>query len=158
MGENEKTIKLVNELKEKNYTLVGSRYFFTGIEGFTPHDYDFIKIVDKIKIEGKQYIHTHIFGVCVNNIERMNVEELIKYSKNNNNPFIVVSLLIPELCEEIGCNFFNYHKLILPLLKKLPKRYSYYIVIYNSYLKNGKMKLTNEQRQQAYLQYIKYRQ
>lgn len=157
MGENEKTIKLVNELKEKKYMLVGSRYFFTGIDGFTPHDYDFLKIVDKIKVKGERYIHTHIDGVCVNNMERMNVEEIIKYARSNN-IYCGVSLLYPEFCGEIGCNFFNYHKQVLPLLKKLPKRYSYYIVIYNSYLKNGKMKLTNEQRQQAYLQYLKYRQ
>lgn len=157
MEENEKTIKLVNELKEKNYTLVGSRYFFTGVEGFTPHDYDFIKIVDKIKIPDKRYIHTHINGVCVSNIERMNAEELIKYSRTNN-PMLANTFLIPELCEMLGFNFFNYSEIILSLLKKQPKRYSYYIVIYNSYLKNGKMKLTNEQRQQAYLQYLKYRQ
>jgi hypothetical protein len=157
MEENEKTIKLVNELKEKNYTLVGSRYFFTGIEGFTPHDYDFVKIVDKVKVIGKRDIHTHTNGVCVNNIEKMDVEEFIKYSRSNN-PFLGCSLLIPELCDEIGCNFFNYSEHILSLLKKLSKKYSYYIVIYNSYLKNGKMKLTNEQRQQAYLQYLKYRQ
>lgn len=157
MEENEKTIKLVNELKEKNYMLVGSRYFFTGIEGFTPHDYDFLKIVDKIKIIGKRYMHTHIDGVCVNNVENMSAEEIIKYARSNN-PFLGCTLLIPEFCDEIGCNFFNHHEDILPLIKKLPKKYSYYIVIYNSYLKNGKMKLTNEQRQQAYLQYLKYRQ
>lgn len=157
MEENEKTIKLVNELKEKNYTLVGSRYFFTGIEGFTPHDYDFVKIVDKVKIPGKKSLHKHIDGVCVNNIQKMSPEEFIKYAKINSH-LLVCSILIPSICEEIGFNFFRDHKEIVPLLKRLPKKYSYYTVIYNSYLKNGKMKLTNEQRQQAYLQYIKYRQ
>jgi hypothetical protein len=157
MEENEKTIKLVNELKEKNYTLVGSRYFFTGIEGFTPHDYDFVKVVDKIKVPGKKYLHTHIDGVCVNNIQKMSPEEFIKYAKINS-PFLVCAILIPNICEEIGFNFFRDHKEIVPLLKRLSNRYSYYMIIYNSYLKNGKMKLTNEQRQQAYLQYLKYRQ
>lgn len=157
MEENEKTIKLVNELKEKNYTLVGSRYFFTGIEGFTPHDYDFVKIVDRIKVPGKKYLHAHIDGVCVNNIQKMKPEELIEYAKINT-PFLVCAILTPSICEEIGFNFFRDHKEIIPLLKRLPNKYSYYTVIYNSYLKNGKMKLTNEQRQQAYLQYLKYRQ
>lgn len=158
MEENEKTIKLVNELKEKNYTLVGSRYFFTGIEGFTPHDYDFCKIVDKIKIEGKKYIHKHIDGVCINNIQKMEFEEFINCARIPNNGFIVCHILIPSICEEIGFNFFRDHKELIPILKRLPNKYSYYIIIYNSYLKNGKMKLTNEQRQQAYLQYLKYRQ
>lgn len=157
MEENEKTIKLVNELKEKNYTLVGSRYFFTGIEGFTPHDYDFVKIVDKIKVPGKKYLHTHVDGVCINNIQKMEPKEYIKYAKINS-PFLVCAILIPSICEEIGFNFFRDHKEIVPLLKRLSNRYSYYVVIYNSYLKNGKMKLTNKQRQEAYLQYLKYRQ
>lgn len=157
MEENEKTIKLVNELKEKNYILAGSRYFFTGIEGFTPNDYDFVKIVDKIKVPGKKYLHTHIDGVCINNIKKMRPEEFIEYAKINA-PFLVCAILIPSICEEIGFNFFRDHKELIPLLKRLPNKYSYYMIIYNSYLKNGKMKLTNEQRQQAYLQYLKYRQ
>ena len=156
MEENEKTIKLVNELKEKNYTLVGSRYFFTGIEGFTTHDYDFVKIVDKVKVPGKKSLHKHVDGVCIINIQKMDPKEFIKYAKINS-PFLACTVLIPSICEEIGFNFFKVHKEIMPLLKRLSNRYSYYTVIYNSYLKNGKMKLTNEQRQQAYLQYLKYR-
>ena len=78
MEENEKTIKLVNELKEKNYTLVGSRYFFTGIEGFTPHDYDFVKIVDKVKKTKKKSLHKHVDGVCIINVQKMDPKEFIK--------------------------------------------------------------------------------
>ena len=158
MSDELKTEKLVEELKNKNYTLLGSRYFFTGIEGFKPHDYDFCKIVDKIKLEGKKYIRTHIDGVCIFNIQKMDFEEFIKIARIPDNRFMVCSLFNPEICKELGFDFFKIYKDLLPLLKRLPNKYSYYIIICNSYLKNGKMKLTNEQRQQAYLQYLKYRQ
>lgn len=154
--ENPKTTQYVNQLMKDGYILVGSRAFFSGIPGFNPHDYDFVKFVNPNK-EFKFLKHEHINGVCVNQIVKMPIEQLMNYVDNMKSPFITGFYLVPEAAESYGIDWNRDRHLFENHNKLFKGKHEYIRAIYDMYVQNGKMELTKEQLNYAYRLYRNFR-
>jgi hypothetical protein len=144
--------ELVTQLISEGYQLVGSRYYFTGMPGFEPHDYDFLKVIDKSDVF-KHYAHTHYNGCCVDQIVKCPVEELLNWISVHN-PMYCASLMIPEVAEKLGIDFNKHRELLKPLVNQLVgTKWEYHKIIYDSYVENGATYLTDKQRQIAFNSY-----
>ena len=149
------TAEIAKQLKNRGYILVGSRAFFTGMKNFQPHDYDFLKIVNKGK--GFDYhSHSHVNGICRIEIVEMPFKKFYDYAIEKSNytmALAMVGFLVPEVARKFDFDFIRDHKYIEPFLNKLGKKHQYYKYIYNAYLENGEMRMTDEQREIAYKSY-----
>jgi len=154
--EDPKTTQLVQRLKNEGYILVGSRAFFSDMPGFVPHDYDFVKFVAPNK-EFNFLKHEHVDNVCINQIVRMPIQKLIEYMDRMRCPFIAGLFIVPAVATAYGINWLRDYKLLDKYCNKKQKKHAYIRAIYNMYVKNGGMYLTQEQLEQAYKLYKKYR-
>lgn len=132
---------------------MGSCYFFSNMPGFSPHDHDFIELVDTnefltrcIRGHGKDYFF----------FKRKSKEKMIVDALQSSLPMVVGKFLIPEFCKEIGFGVEDL-KQLHPQFEKLDPKHEYEKIIYDSYLENGAMTLTDEQRAAAYDVYLKAR-
>lgn len=67
-------------------------------------------------------------------------------------PMKVGKFLVPEFCEAIGFTIEDL-KIFKNLVNQLDDAHSYEKIIYDAYLKNGKLELTDEQLNRAYKEY-----
>lgn len=135
--------------------IVGSRAFFEGIEGFAPKDTDILELVDNPA--GFKDIRQFKFSnKCVFQWRRMSPEEFIDVTLQRDFPMEVGKFLVPEFAKTIGLTM-EHLKMLRPLIESLDEAHLYEQIIYESYLSNGSFDLSEEQRTQAYVEYIKYR-
>lgn len=137
--------------QEKYYT--GSRAFFDSMEGFTPHDTDYVEFDTNLSCN-------HI--IC----DKQETTFIWKYNKADDIINYILNkkvyhndvclLLIPNIIKEVGMTFDKLPQL-KPLIDKLDDRHKYIEVIYNAYLENGKFELTKEQLNSAYEEYKRER-
>jgi hypothetical protein len=66
------------------------------------------------------------------------------------------SFLVPEFCQEFGITVSDLETL-RTLRDRMDRRHSYLVVIYDAYIENGSMTLTDQQRQAAFEEYKKER-
>ena len=135
---------------------IGSSVFFSK---FT--DYK-IKDIDEMSIQNKWLPD----GICVLNFKKDNKdiflwsplskEQFIKNTLNDNEPLRVGKFIVPEFCEYIDFNIKDY-ELLKPIFDKLDDKHKYEKVIMESYIKNNSFTLTDEQLNNAYKIYKKYR-
>ena len=135
--------------------LIGSKYFFKDIEGFSSKDIDTLELVDNpltfkisYQLSGK--------GKCVFKWKRMTPKEFISVSLKRNCPMELGKFLVREFCEEIGFTISDL-KALRSLRDSLDDKHKYEAVIYDSYIENNGFILTDEQLQKAYNEYKKYR-
>ena len=135
--------------------LIGSKYFFKDIEGFSSKDIDTLELVDdpltfkiSYQLSGK--------GKCVFKWKRMTPKEFISVSLKRNCPMELGKFLVREFCEEIGFTISDL-KALRSLRDSLDDKHKYEAVIYDSYIENNGFILTDEQLQKAYNEYKKYR-
>lgn len=144
---------IINNVSNMNKILVGSRAFFTGIEGFTPHDYDYV-----IFETARTKISTIIYKGCdVFAVPKLSKEELITLFLNSDHRNSLCFFLIPEIIEKIGFCIEDLNK-VKDLVDRLDDKHKYEKIIFDAYLENGKMELTDEQRLKAFECYKKARE
>lgn len=136
--------------------LVGSTYFFKGLEGFKSKDTDRIILVDN-PVGFKNVRQTTGSGACLFEWRKMTSDEFVEFTLQTKLPMSVGKFLVPEFCEAIGFTIKHLKKL-KPVFKKLDDKHKYEKVIYESYIENGDFTLTEEQRLKAYEVYKKYRE
>lgn len=131
--------------------LIGSRYFFTGYDDFTPHDTDELLIVDTEDFKQTRQLRT-TEGCLFLMKKHPSKEAYIDWAIQSASGMVIGKFLIPEFCEAIGFTVEDLPKVKI-LLTRLDSRHKYEEIIYDSYLENGAFKLTQAQRDKAYESY-----
>ena len=135
--------------------LVGSNVFFKDIEGFTSKDIDILEFVDD-PTDFKNVRQFKFPYKCVFQWRKMPIDELIDITLFRNFPMEIGKFLVPEFIKEFKLSIDDLKRL-KPIIAKLDDKHKYEEVIYNAYLENNDFVLTDEQRQEAYRVYNKYR-
>lgn len=131
--------------------IMGSQYFFSCYDDFVGKDIDEIELVDTD--EFKQCRHLNGQGRCLFQFKRQETkDDYIRYALASNLGMTVGKFLVPEFCQEIGFAVEDLPRL-LPLVEKLDDKHKYEEIIYNSYIENNSLTLTDEQRARAYESY-----
>jgi hypothetical protein len=135
--------------------LVGSNVFFKDIKGFNSKDIDILELVDNPT--GFKYQRQFRFkDKCVFQWKRMSPKKFIEVTLQNNTPMEMGKFLVPEFNKEIGFTI-NHLKKLQPLVDNLDDHHKYEKVIYDSYIANNDFTLTEDQLNEAYKIYLKYR-
>lgn len=137
------------------FILVGSTYFFDGMDGFHSKDKDFVQLVDKPN--GFQYVKQTSGSYCLFQWKRMSADEFVEYALAKGPAMQLGKFLVPEFVIEIDFTIAHLRRL-KPLVDALDEKHAYERVIYNAYLENGGFRLTAEQREQAYEAYKQARE
>ena len=135
--------------------LVGSNAFFKDIEGFTSKDIDILEFVDN-PTDFKNVRQFKFPHKCVFQWRKMPIGELIDITLFRNFPMEIGKFLVPEFIQEFKLSIDDLKRL-KPIISKLDDKHKYEEVIYNAYIENNDFVLTDEQRQEAYKVYNKYR-
>ena len=135
--------------------LVGSNVFFKDIEGFTSKDTDILEFVDN-PTDFKNVRQFKFPNKCVFQWRKMPIDELIDITLFRNFPMEIGKFLVPEFIKEFKLSIDDLKRL-KPIIAKHDDKHKYEEVIYNAYLENNDFVLTDEQRQEAYRVYNKYR-
>ena len=135
--------------------LVGSRAFFSGMEGFKSKDYDYLELVENpttFKWRREQSLR----GVCTFQFKKEPPADMVRRTLDCGDA-LVGKFLVPEVAQAIGATVVD----ILPLetlLPKLDEKHEYVAVIFAAVKQNGSFELTDEQRAAAYEAYRQARQ
>ena len=128
--------------------LVGSNYFFSKFPDFKSKDKDIIALQNcRLPVP---CLNMKKDGEDVFFYSKMTKEEWIE--NTNLVPMKVGKFLVPEFCEAIGFTIEDL-KIFKNLVNQLDDAHSYEKIIYDAYLKNGKLELTDEQLNRAYKEY-----
>lgn len=135
--------------------LVGSTYFFAGIEGFKSKDIDRVVLIDN-PAGFTNIRQTSGNGFCLYEWRRMSADEFVELTLNSTLPMSVGKFLVKEFCAAIGFSIQHLKKLA-PQFEKLDNKHKYEKIIFESIIKNNSWDLTSEQINAAYSEYKKYR-
>lgn len=131
--------------------LVGSRAFFSGIDGFRSKDHDYLILVDN-PTNFRWRREQSIRGVCTFYYKMENPAEMIQRTLDNGDALLIGKFLVPEVAQTIGLTIDDLCRLE-PLLDKLDDNHQYETVIFNAYKENGSFTMTANQLKQAYKAY-----
>lgn len=118
--------------------LVGSSYFFS-----KGKDVDFVVFENS-----KKYIFYKQVSRNSEDVFYWNVKNVLEYDYSKN-PMAVGKFLVPEILEALDLKFNDVKELIQNHIYNLNKKHQYQVYIFESYLKNNKMKLTKKQLNEA---------
>lgn len=136
--------------------IVGSRAFFSGMEGFKSKDSDYLELVENpttFKWRREQSLR----GTCTFQFKHEPVGQMVQRTLDCGEALLVGKFLVPEVAQAIGATVADILPLE-PLLSKLDDRHQYVAVIFEAAKQNGCFELTNEQRAAAYEVYRQARQ
>ena len=139
--------------------IVGSNAFFTRMAGFCPSDNDRLILVDDASecgIPFKTHSEMRLKGNCYFFYKRLPKDEMIDNCIASKDPMVVGKFLVPAVARDLGLTAEDLRRLedVMPLLDD---RHKYEEVIFRAYLENNDFVLTDEQRQEAFETYSKYR-
>lgn len=136
--------------------LVGSRAFFSGMEGFRSKDSDYLELVENpttFKWRREQSLR----GTCIFQYKKEPVAQMVQHTLDCGDAFVACKFIVPEVAQAIGATVADILPLE-PLLSKLDDRHRYVAVIFAAIKQNGSFELADEQRAAAYEAYRKARQ
>ena len=132
--------------------LSGSRAFFEGMPYFEPHDSDYVELYYPQEVG---FTHKNVFKDgkdCVFQLVRHNADECVRWAINHERPMSICHYMVPEICEELGITI-EHIAMLQPLRDDLDYRHKYLGIIFDAYMENGAITLTNDQRYKAYIEY-----
>ena len=135
--------------------LVGSKAFFENIKGFRSKDIDILELVDN-PTDFKYLRQFRFKDKCVFQWRNMPVDEFIDAELLMNVPMSVCKSLCPEFIKLKGVTI-KHLKRLQPLVDKMDEKHMYLKTIYDFYIANNELQLTDEQLNEAYNIYLKYR-
>lgn len=128
--------------------IVGSYAFFKDMPGYSSKDID--KVVLEEQPEHYQYCcEFHFTGKCVFKWRKMSFNAMLRHTKD---AMQIGKFLVPEFAQAINMTFDDL-KQLSPYISQLDDKHIYQRIIYEAYMHNGEMTLTDEQRQLAYEAY-----
>lgn len=133
---------------------VGSRAFFEGMPNFNPKDTDEVEFIDeptmfKTFMQMRKKDGTR----CLFKWRKMTPDEFIDYALNSRTPMEAGKFLVPEVADDLGITMEHLKKLA-PVFERMDTRHQYEQIIFEAYLENGGMWLTDEQRRKAFEVYL----
>lgn len=136
--------------------LIGSNYFFAGREGFSSKDRDYVVIREKGN--GYEFIRQiSNKGTCTFDVVRRPKNEILEYHLREDIPAMAIGkFLVPEVCSELGITIGDL-PVLRPLADRLDRAHEYEKIIYEAYMANGQMTLTDQQKDEAYASYCESR-
>lgn len=137
----------------------GSRAFFGDIPDFKPHDTDMVYICERGEMRGflhKRFMKNAAGDGCDFFIVRDTKENLMQWELKHAQPMSLGHYLLPDFCREFGITMADLETL-RPLRDRLDTMHQYVGLIYDAYIENGSMTLTDEQRMGAYEEYKRER-
>lgn len=146
---------MMNKAEEKAVFCVGSCAFFGKIIGFESKDKDYVHLMDgwflnqcgvAVKIDGCDRFLYPNKGLAL-------IDDCLK----QDDPLTAGKFLVPEFCEYIGATLDDIKRL-KPLFERIDEKHRYETFIYECYVKNNGLWLTEEQRLKAYEIYKTARQ
>lgn len=131
---------------------VGSRAFFSQYEDFQPNDNDQIIIHDEADAD---FWITDEDGIHTFHYRNMTKDEFIEYELKRAKKYALVSakFVVPEVLEHFQMNLYETYELFIQFINSMDRKHQYVSFIFNCYLKNRDIKLTEEQRLAAYEMY-----
>ena len=135
--------------------LVGSNVFFKDIKGFRSKDIDILELVDN-PTDFKYLRQFRFKDKCVFQWRNMPVDEFIDAELLMNVPMSVCKFLCPEFIKLKGLTIEQLKRL-QPLVDNMDEKHMYLKTIYDFYIANNDFTLTDEQLNDAYNIYLKYR-
>lgn len=140
---------------ESKVFLVGSNYFFGEIDGFNGKDSDYLHLIDGwfLNQSSALFRDQNVDRFLYPNIGIQLVKECLKEDE----PYTAGKFLVPEFCEYIGATIEDVKRLE-HLFYALDEKHRYETFIYECYVKNNGLWLTEEQRLKAYEIYKTARQ
>ena len=136
-----------NGIGEKH--LMGSSYFFGCYENFKPKDFDYLCFVDEpilfknvLNMKGKDGSDTFLW-------RRMTPDDFVLQLLGSDTPMQAGKFLVKEICDDIGFTIEHLKK-IGKCFQNIDEKHLYEKVIYDSYMENNGLFLTDEQREKAY--------
>lgn len=136
---------------------VGSSYFFNEYPDFIPKD------IDEVEFEEEPKLYRNVLQFrkkdksrCLFKWRKMTADEFVEYALNSRLPMEVGKFLVPEVAEYLGFSIEDLKRL-KPVIDKLDEKHKYEKVIYDSYIANNGLYLTQEQRDAAYEVYKSHR-
>ena len=135
--------------------LVGSRAFFSGMEGFSPKDQDFL-LLESAPLDYEWRREQHLRGVCTFFYKIEPPAQMVQRCLNARDALQLGKFLVPEVAAELGMSVDDIRPLetMLPLLDE---KHRYYEIIFRAYMTNGSFTLTEAQRLEAYKSYTESR-
>lgn len=131
--------------------LMGSQYFFSCYHDFKSKDIDEIEIIETQDFKYQRQLTGQ--GKCLFQLNKQpSKEDYINYALRSSVGMVIGKFLIPEFCELIGFTWEDLRQLS-PLVDKLDPKHMYEKIIYDSYIENKSLTLTQEQRDKAYASY-----
>lgn len=130
---------------------IGSRVFFSGMEGYVSKDKDEIALLDEFTLKGN-VLNIKLDGKDIFFFRNMDKEGFIQDALNSGVPMRVGKFLVPEFASHLGLNMADLKRL-KPLIDAIDEKHEYERVIYDAYLENGGFFLTDKQRENAYRVY-----
>lgn len=128
--------------------ITGSRTFFEGMEGFMPHDADYLEIDPDLQVAGTQYKPSP--GVDVYRWKFSTFGEFYDFFKIHRHPNMRLCLFLSrDVARFLGMDFEDLKKVAF-LKEGMDKRHMYLVSIYDFYMENGGWFLTERQRDEAY--------
>ncbi len=135
--------------------IVGSRAFFSGIDGFTPGSTDYVELIENPeKFEWRHELSMR--GVNTYSYKKEASDVMVQRTLDYGNPLLVGKFLVPAVAEAIGLTVADLQPLE-PLLDDLEEKHRYIKTIYEAVKANGSFSLTDEQRAAAFEEYSKTR-
>lgn len=132
---------------------VGSVAFFDGMEGFTPKVTDKVQIVKKVKNGWWHHKQTKDH-VRMFEWQQHTIAELVEKLTQCTDCKRVTTMLVPEFATAIGCkDAAAYLTAIAPAIAKLCDKHQWGKFIYDAYVQNGSLTITDEQKAAAYEAY-----
>lgn len=135
--------------------LVGSRAFFSGMDGFKSKDRDYLILTEQphgFRWRREQSLR----GVCTFEYKRDIAATMVAQTLQSGDALLIGKFLVPEVAQAINATVED----ILPLETLLPKlddKHRYEAIIFNAIKANGTFTLTDEQRQAAFKVYLSAR-
>lgn len=135
--------------------LVGSRAFFSGMDGFNSKDRDYLILTEQphgFRWRREQSLR----GVCTFEYKRDTAATMVAETLQSGDALLIGKFLVPEVAQAINATVED----ILPLETLLPKlddKHRYEAIIFNAIKANGTFTLTEEQRQAAFKVYLSAR-
>jgi len=140
--------------KEVAVFVVGSNAFFDGMDGFCSKDKDYVHLFDD------WFPQPQALMLRKDSSDRFLYPnkglELIDDCIRQNDPLTAGKFLVPEFCEYIGATLNDIKKLE-NLFFALDDKHKYETYIYECYIKNSGLWLTEKQRIKAFEIYRQYR-
>lgn len=140
--------------------VIGSRLFFSGIEDFETNFGDAAIFFDSKEDKENERIdmmpHMNYY-VYIKYDKSEFIEKLYNKIKQDNSKAVGIGIILSkDICEYLGIGIEDIKK-FKKLLNFLDNKHKYLQIIFNAYLDNKNMELSDEQLNQAYNMYKKYK-